>query len=385
MILLERIGLAATVLEAVLKCHFPTILTSTVSVAGRGGKAPCQYIKYARSGRVADAVREHSFCSSPTRSGSAALERVAPLFFVRLTPARWEAMSLASQFSARSGCGVVVPTEPIQNRRENRQLTEIISNSSPVLWFRSVASRDARAYTHVGPCAYMCARNARTSEPLYYISINPLVSGSSLGSERFSPEPALLTAGRGHAIAPISIKIVGRYAPAALDRPSRGLMRSRGGERFGVFGLGATAASSSTRRGRNGGNASVFRGALGLVGTLPLERMAQTRGNACFLDADRLPSGKARSTPPCPLSRSRLLPAPSRSRVAGFGSAFGLTSILASTLPGKNRREGDFVDRGRGKLRGAGNPAIDPGRGSGDAAGKLRRTPCLGGGDSHVN
>lgn len=385
MILLERIGLAATVLEAVLKCHFPTLLTSTVSAAGRGGKAPCQYIKYARSGRVADAVREHSFCSSPTRSGSVALERVALPFFVPLTPARWEAMRLASQFSARSGCGVAVPTEPIQNRRENRQLTEIVSYSPLVLRFLSVASRDAYAYTHVGPCAYMCARNARTSEPLYYISILQLVSGSSLGSARFSPEPALLDAGRGHVNAPISIKIVGRYAPAALDRPSRGLMRSRLGERFGVFGLGATAASGSTRRGRIGGKASVFAGASVVVGTLSLERMAQTRGNACFFDADHLPSGKARGTPPCPLSRSRTSQWRWRSSVARFGSAFALTSISATWPPSKNRREGDSASRGRGKLRGAGNPAIEPGRGVRDAAEMLRRTPCMGGGASHVN
>lgn len=50
MISLERIGLAATVLEAVLKCHFPTLLTSAVSVAEGRRKAPCQYVKYARSG-----------------------------------------------------------------------------------------------------------------------------------------------------------------------------------------------------------------------------------------------------------------------------------------------------------------------------------------------
>lgn len=389
MILLERIGLAATVLEAVLKCHFPTILTSTFSVAGRGGKAPCQYIKYARSGRVADAVREHPFCSSPTRSGSAALERVAPPFFVRLTPARWEAMNLAANFSASNGCGAAVLSEPFQNQRQNRQVAEIVSQSSQVLGFRSGASRDARAYACMGLCAYMCARNARTSEPLSFIHIYQLDRGSSAVLSRFWPEPALIDAGRAHGFASISNILCGRYARSSSDRAPRGLMRSRGGERFGVFRLRASAdraaASSSTRRARNGGKASVFAGASGAVGTPSLERMAQTRGNTCFFEADHLPSGKARSTPPCPLSRSRTSQWRWRSSVPGFGSAFALTNIQATHPPSKNRREPDFATRGRGKLRGAGNPAIEPGRGVRDAAEMLRRMPCMGGGDSHVN
>lgn len=385
MILLERIGLAATVLEAILFGTFPSSLTSAVSVVGRGGKAPCQYIKYARSGRVADAVREHSFCSSPTRSGSVALERVALPFFVRLTPARWQAINLAANFSASNGCGVAVLTEPFQNQRQNRQVTEIVSQSPSVLWFRSFASRDARAYTHVGPCAYMCARNARTSEPLNFIHIYQLDSGSSAVLARFWPEPALIDAGRAHGFAPISNILCGRYGAAALDRARRGLMRSRLGERFGVFGLGAAAAPSSARRERNGGKASVFAGASGLVGTPMLERMAQTRGNTCLLSSDRLPSGKARGTPPCPLSRAVPSQWRCRSRLARFGSAFALLNMQASCAPSKNRRELDFARRGRGKLRGAGSPAIEPGRGVRDAAEMLRRMPCMGGGDSHVN
>ena len=385
MILLERLGLAATVHEAIPLGTFPSSLTSAVSVAGRGGKAPCQYIKYARSGRVADAVREHSFCSSPTRSGSAALERVAPLFFVHLTPARWQAMNLAANFLASHGCGVAVLTEPFQNQRQNRQVTEIVIKSSPVLWFRSFASRDVRACVHVGPCAYMCARNARTSEPLIFIHIYQLDSGSSAVLERFWPEPALIDGRQAHGFAPISNILCGRYGAAALDPARRGLMRSRLGERFGVFGLGATAAPSSARRERNGGKASVFAGASGVVGTPMLERMAQTRGNPCLFDADRLPSGKARGTPPCPLSRPLTSQWRSRSRLARFGSAFVLRNMQASCAPSKNRRELDFTRRGRGKLRSAGSPAIEPGRGARDAAEMLRRMPCMGGGDSHVN
>lgn len=388
MISLERIGLAATVLEAVLKCHFPTLLTSAVSVAEGRRKAPCQYVKYARSGRVADAVREHSFCSSPTRSGSAALERIALPFFVPLTPARWQAKSLAANFSALQGCGVAVPAEPIQNQRQNSQVAEIVRESAPVLWFRSFASRDVRACVCAGPCAYMCARKSRTSEPANNIYVYQLVSGSIVGSERFSPEPAPRGAGTAHGFAPISNKIVGRYARSGADRARRGLMRSRAGERFGVFGLGATAdragCSSSTRRARNGGNASVFVGASSVVGTPMLERMTQTRGNAPFSAADRLPSGKARGTPPCPLSRAQPPSWRWRSSVSDFGSASPLLNAGPMRTLEKLAR-GQFRRAGSGEAsRSTAIPTRMSGRGGGDAAGKLRRMTCMGGGISRV-
>lgn len=388
MILLERIGLAATVLEAVLKCHFPTILASTVSVAGRGGKEPCQYTKYARSGGVADAVREHSFCSAPTRSEEVTLERSALPFFVPLTPARWGAMSLVAAFLGADRVRGAVPVRTVPEPRQNHQLTEIASLSSLVLWFQLGASRHACAHTHVGPCAYMCARKARTSEPANNIYVIQMDRGSDAVLERFQPELAPLGAGRAQGFAPISNILIGRYAPAALDRARRGLMRSRGGERFGVFGRSAWAlrpsAATSTRRARIGGNAWVFGAASSVVGTPMLERMAQTRGNACFFEADHLPSGKARGTPPCPLSRSQPPRWRWRSSVPDFGSAFGLIDIQAPCVPSKNWREVDFAGRGRGKLRRAANPARKPGRGVRDAAEMLRRMPCMGGGIDRV-
>lgn len=392
---LEHSGLAATVLEAALKCHFPTILASTVSEAGRGGKAPCQYIKYARSGRAADAVRGHAFSSAPTRSGAVSLERLSPPFFVRLTPARWEAIRLASQFSGRVGSGAVVPAGTAQNQRQNRQITDIAEFFSLVPRFQRLASRHVCACVRVGTCAYMRARKARTSEPSYIIHVNQMDRGSGAGSGRFCSEPPAIEAGAIDAFAPVSNKIVGRYAPIGADRARRGLAWSRAGETFGDFRSAGWSigvrCSSSTRGSANGGFPPFLARRSGVVGTLPLERMAESLGNARFSGFAHLPSGKAarialggRGTPPCPHSETRHLPAPSRARVAEFRSAFGLTIIPAFGTAWKNRREDDFRERGRGKLRPGRNPANVPGRGGGDAAGKLRRMPCMGGGDNHV-
>lgn len=395
MIALERIGLAATVLDAILKCSFPSSLACAFGEAGGRGKAPCQYIKYARSGRVADAVRGHSFCSSPTRSDAAALERLSPPFFVPLTPARWQAMNLAASFSARHGCGVAVPARTAGNRRQNSQVSEIAMLLPMVPWFQRAASRYALACVYVGPCAYMCARKSRTSEPANFIHVNQVDSGSSVGSVWFQPEPAPRGAPVGHAIPPISNKLVGGYAPAVLDRARRGLERSGGGERFGVFGLGERAGrarcSSSTRRGRNGGFPPIFARRSARVGTSMLEREAQGVGNARFSEAAHLPSGKAgarvlggRGTPPCPHRRSRSPLGCGRSRLAKFGSAS--PARIPGMMPSlENRSRGRFRQSGSGEAASpARDPARYPGRGSGEAAGKLRRASCMGGGIDRV-
>lgn len=391
MIALERLGLAATVLDAILKCSFPSSFACAFGEAEARRKAPCQYAKYARSGRVADAVRGHSFCASPTRSDAAALERPALPFFVPLTPARWQAMNLAGQFSVRYGCGVAVPSGTVRNQRQNSQVIDIYVFLPLVPWFQRGASRDARACVSAGPCAYMCARKARTSEPPYIIYVNQMDRSSEVGSVRFSPEPALRGAGRGDGIAAISIKLVGGYAPAALDQPLRGLVRSRAGERFGVFGLGARGdrarCSSSTRRGRNGGFLPFFARRSARVGTSMLERQRQGVGNACFSGAARLPSGKAhprapggRGTPPCPLRRATPPTGRWRCRLTEFGSASparisGMMPALEKSARGLFRQTGSGVE-----ARLARNPAKNPGRGSGDAAGTLRRNSCMGGG-----
>lgn len=298
---------------------------------------------------------------------------------------------MAANLPAASGCGVAVPARTDPEPSQNRQVSEIISVCSLVLRFQSVASRDARAGACVGLRVYAHVREARTSEPTYIIQSNQMDSGSEMVLERFQPEPAPRGAGRGRGFAPISNILVGGYAAAAVDRARRGLSRSRGGERFGVFGLGGRAdragCSSSTRRGRNGGKASVSGGADRVVGTPMLERMAESRGFAPFSASPHLPSGKAaglalggRGTPPCPLSRSRQGTAPGRSSVPEFGSASACSpdgSIAAREKSARRR----FRPTGPGEvLRVVASPALVPGRGDGDAAEKLRRMTCMGGG-----
>jgi hypothetical protein len=394
--LLERSSLARPSVKAEAVALVPADLAQLCEAAERRRKAPCQYRKYARSGREADAVRGHSFSSAPTRSEQSALERLTPPFFAPLTPARWEAMRLAASFAARYGLGGAVPAGTIPEPRQNGQATEIIGLLCLVLGFQRFASRHARVRICVSTCAYMCARKARTSEPLTFIQSYHMDRGSRVVLEWFWPEPAPKRAGCGDAFPPISNKIGGGNAPGPSDRPSRGLMRGRGGESFGLFGLGGRAdrarCSSSVRAARNGGKARLFAGGPCVVGTPMLERMAEGVGNPRFFEAAHLPSGKAagrvlggRRTPPCPHSRSQPPRSPSRARVAEFGSAFAC-SISGSMRGGEKSARRRFRRSGPGEgLRPGLSPVDMPGRGARDAAGKLRRRPCMGGGASRVN
>jgi hypothetical protein len=386
--LLERSSLASASAKAepvaLLKRH----LAQLCEAAEARRNAPCQYPKYARSGRAADAVRGHSFSSAPTRSGSVSLDRSPLPFFVRLTPARWEAKSLAVASGGVKRVRGAVLTEPFGNQRQNLQAIDNVAQSGVVPWFRASASRDVRGGVCVCLCAYVREGIAGTSEPLSFIYVSQWDRGSGEVLARFSPEPALRGAGRTHGFAPISNILVGRYAPAALDPGRRGLMRSRAGERFGVFGLGGRAdragCASSTRRKRNGGKASVFGGAAGVVGTLMLERRTQSLGKPRFFEAAHLPSGKAAGTPPCPLSRSRSIQWGGRSRLTGFGSAFSLT--IVGTMPALEKSaRSRFRQTGSGEaLRADANPGQTPGRGYGDAAEKPCRMNCMGGGIDRV-
>lgn len=382
--LLERQSLA----NASAKAEAAALLAQDVSAlseaAERRRKAPCQYDIYARSGRAADAVREHSFSSAPTRSGSVSLERPSLPFFVPLTPARSEAKRLAV-----ASCGVrrvrgAVLTEPIRNQRQNLQPIEFVAQSCAVLWFRAVASRDARVGEGAGLRAYVREGNPGTSEPSIIIYVIQMDSGSGEVPARFQPEPAQIGARRGHAFPPIANILFGRNAAAASDRALKGLSRSRAGATFGVFRLGGrvglAGCARSTRRARIGGKPPFFERADRAVGTSMLERGAQGLGNARFSRADRLPSGKAAGTPPCPLSRSRPVAPPRRSSLPEFGSASACSPEGPIAAAEKSAR-GRFRQTGSGEALSAGlNPAQKPGRGVGDAADLLRRMPCMGGG-----
>lgn len=285
--------------------------------------APCQYTKYARSGGVADAVREHSFDASFVFKNTLAIaalargdaERLSLVFLCMLTPARFDASSLAGQIFGHHGFGVLVPRFRSENHRWNRQAIEIIKHSSPVLRFRVCASRHAYACAHVGPCACICARNAGTLEPYQYIYNYQLDIGSIVGSDAGTLEPALTVDGQAHGFLPISNKLEGGYARAGVDLVLQGLgARGRRGKVWafsvarsvgGAIGgrsvldlgscgeLGAASLGALLWAGRSDGFLRVSEGRLGHVGMLLLEYEGQAVDMLCNSALRPLPIGKA--------------------------------------------------------------------------------------------
>jgi hypothetical protein len=358
-----------------------------IDAAQHGAKASCQYIKYARSGRVADAVRERSLNATPARSISS---RSHLSFFVTLTPARWGAYRLASQFSASIGSGGAVLDRTSQNHGQNQQHIENIAQTGSVLWFCDFASRYARRRAYMRTCAYMCARKSRTSEPLQYIVIYHIDIGSGHGSARFWPEPALRAGIESHAFPPVSIKLVGRYVPISA---CRGLLLGCPGETFGDFGpigIDRAAAGLDVDQARAiDGFLRVSAGRSGLVGMAMLEWSAQRRRNARYSGNRPLPIGKASACAQVPVGTPPMPPLPATISPSSLARKLCQNLIALRRL----NHSGTMRDRQGGARRngwrqigsGKGWPVrfdpVDTGRGMQKTAGKLHRiTQAIGGG-----
>lgn len=284
------------------KLHFVQI------ARGHGRNLPCQALKYARSGRAADAVRVHSsfalFDRSPTRSTVS----LASSFFLSLTPARCGAKELGRQISARYGFGVAVLAGTVSELWQNQQHIDFIAFSCAVLGFQPSRA----CYAHVRVCAmaraYMCEGNARTSELSINIYLIQYVIGSRAVPARFQPEPQLQNGG----FARFSIKIMGRYG---RKLPSKGLMWGGGRDFFGLFRpAGAWAARSGVDQGSCGELGAAMLGDLLLsrqsdgflrvsacpgraVGIAMLECIGQGTDLMCKFAHWPLPIGKAGAMP----------------------------------------------------------------------------------------
>jgi hypothetical protein len=381
--------------EASYKAEAMTVSSRFVApgvyAAEHGAKAACQYIKYARSGRVADAVREHSFFASLTRSS---WSRWHGLLFVPLTPARWLAYKLAGKFSASIGSGGAVLARTVQNQRQNLQTIDIPTFFRSVLRFWVFASRYTCVRVHARPCAYGNRRNPRTSEPHQFIVINHRVIGSSTGSVRFQPEPALSTMADGDGFLPVLRLIAGINGARCA---SSGLLRGWGGESFGVFGLVGLQLAADRCRARlarsDDGFMRLCGHRSGHVGIPMLERLAERLTNAALSMNWPLPIGKARTiaqvrqgTPPMPPFRR----GPSSSSMArqtcqiwiGFPSLqySGLKSIGQKQTRGNGWRQ-----IGSGKGRAVRFNPVEAGQGNQIAAEKLHRIAQAIGGRADVN
>ena len=367
------------------------MLSRGVDSAEHGAEAACQYIKYACSGRVADAVRMHSFFASLTRWNRS---RRASLFFVPLTPARSIAYRLAGRISASIGSGGAVLAGTGQNLSQNPQLIEITAYSHAVLWFRVSASRYARRHAPMRTCAYMCARNPRTSEPTDYFYILELVIGSKLGSARFRPEPEYQADGVNGGFLRFSIKIVGGYG---AQWASSSWLAGWAGESFGVFALGGALRGLElvdlADLGVDDGFLRVCGRPMMHVGMMMLERWAESRANALFSGNRPLPIGKARTiaqvhqgTPPMPPFASALTSCATAAQTGQIWNGFSSLNHIGTMRcrQGGARRNG-WSQIGSGKGGAIRSNPVGAGLGRQFAAEKLHRIDQAIGGRADVN
>lgn len=362
---------------------------------------------HARSGRVAGAVRGRSLWPWP-----AATRALGTSPFLRpLTPARWHARRLVSQLSASAGCGGRFQGGTALEPCWNSQLIELAALFARFQRFQlgGLASC-ARVHT----CAHMrtCeGQNLGTLEPSLFFYSYQDVRGSKVVPQRFrlgtarSAPWALLA--DGHILAGGN---AGALAAIVVQGASSDVDRSRAAQTFGVFGLleaawsvaGCGRSEPAGHAVRNGGILPFLSAASGRVGRVMLDAGAQGVGIACLFGARRKPgrlrraalvelAGRgAQGTPPCPLSRIRTSPAPSRGRLAEFGTAFG-NSLIQAVTGGSDRAQILSRPTGRGEGFASGQSAErGTGRGMGAAgslgeAVALRRTAEASGEARHVN
>lgn len=366
-------------------------LAPGIDGAEHGANAACQYTKYARSGHAVDAVRVHSFLFSLTRLNSS---HRSPCFFVLLTPARWQANRMAGQISASFGSGGAVLARTVQNHRQNQQHIEIIAQSLAVLKFCAFASRHTCVRVHVRLCAYVCVRNSRTSEPHQYIVINHIDISSGLGSVWFWSEPVLLAAVERRAIAPVSIKQVGRYAsPSAC----RGLLHARPGESFGVFVLAVQLLGLDPPLVDLASSNDAFlrlpTGQSGDVGMVMLERCAEGGSNPSLSGNWPLPIGKARTiaqvrpgTPPMPPFASRPFTSSLARQLCQNLEGLRRLNHIGTWRPARLEKcRNGWRQNGSGKGKAVRFNPFETGRGKAKTAGKLHRICQAIGGAADVN
>lgn len=380
--------------------------------ATHAAKASCQDIKYARSGRAADAVREHSLLLSRSRREAAPLPSRSPsLFLSMLTPARLDAMNMARQFSAPAGVGWTVPARTIQNQRQNQQPIEILRFCASVLGFSGIASRHVRVGACVGVYTHMHTRKARTSEPSNLYVLKQVVSGSLAVLTWFWPEPATVACLESVAISSFPIKIVGRYCVNHAQIGLRGLVAVEGGRKVWAFSPSASPISRTGQLRRevdvaiwtatawawlDDGFLRVCEGAAGHVGTVRLERWPVQRSNASFQRPMHLPIRMAETTPWARTGHPPL--APFRRRAPSSSLALERGRILIGYRAGSSRinlygslgRRGEAarkvrLDTGPGEGWGSHLNPRSTGWGRKVAAGKLHRFRQAIEGAAHVN
>ncbi len=272
---------------------------------------------HGRSGAAGVAVRGRSLCLTPARCGVHGVAIRALSLASSLPRPVGRAIRLARQLDDANGSGVPVASATAVQPRCNWQALVFHTQFLPVAELRALLTRDA----HVCVCArthvHMCACDAATLQPSIFILTYQYVVGCSSVAAQLQLQLAPCGGSIGRSGARAGNILAGGYR-TALHRGSidarqvlpSSVMRGRGGETFGVFGLAAGraigGAAAIVRAGRNGGFLRVSGAASGRVGMVMLEGMAQCLGNAGQIGLRRKPVRLNGETPLGGLSRARV-------------------------------------------------------------------------------
>lgn len=373
------------------------------SVFFSGAFAPCQDHNRDCSGGAADAVRNRSAAPRPAKGGTtgAAASRRC-LVSCLLTPTRGDAIRLAASLSGAIGPGCAVLIRTAAEPSQNRQAIEIARFAVRFSWFYAVASRDARAPVCVCTRACTLWSTHRTIEPVSFMYVNQLVSGSLAVLTWFRAEPAMPSGAVGLGSARIADKLDGRYrrvllGPVSIEACStlaeggwRKVLAFRAGRAWPQSADRARGAGLSGRAGGWGGNGGILRFSRGRperVGRVMLEGMGERRGNQPFQRDRRLPVRLARRSS----TRRGGEGAPGRPPHAPSGEP-PCPSVLAQCagriwigLPSGHPACGPGTGRGGARL---GDPGLQCRVGVRCSAvwdGKPRKGTCASGGFCHVN
>lgn len=287
-----------------------------------------------------------------------------------LTPARWDAIRLASHWPTHCGSGGAVADATVLQPLCNRYPSEIIGNIGVVARLHLVASRYARGGGRVHAPTRMCVRIAATMQPLSFAHIYQWVGGCKAVAKRLQLQPAAV-APRSAAFGATQMNILAAgYSARGPGRAIRGNSEGQRPKSFRVFAW-AVCRSSSTRcagqlvRGakRNGGFLRVSRAVPGPVGMIMLEGCAYPTESRRFSASERKPvrlngadrahpGGVDRAAPGAGSpTRATRTGAPWRTRFSENGFRFG----CLTRFPGDPDRAGraKFGTRGRVGVNGA--------------------------------
>lgn len=341
------------------------------------------------------------------KPGSIAAPGARAASSVHLTPARWQAINWRCQSWLSSGSGGAVPARTGLEPLKNHQSIVIAALSARFQRFQLCASRDARMGPRMSARACRGAVNAGTLEPLIFIYIYQVVSGSKAVLVRFSLEPLTRQCRESGGIARFLIKLGTGYwlTPTGPDRVegSSTVNGSRGAKSFGDFapGLGGRQLERRdlTRCGENGGNLPFLARRSGLVGRVMLEGWPQGRGNGSVVVSAPLPVRLGRRArggidwtwhPPLPPFAPRPLPCtlaletdlnsadlrPDQYPGHGASHAEPRQSWNGNNGSGLGGVSACRAKRGAGRVRAAVSSGIGPG---------LRRSRQASAGGGHVN